>query len=139
MRQLTKQQVFDGFAKHMAKQKRRSIYPGGVLCGYRGPGRTRCGIGKFITNAQYNKDMEGQSVRDILGPFKLAQFANCDTWMLGELQSIHDHECVEDYTMDRFHRRMKGLAKTLKLDTTVYLAQKYPKKWLAPLKPKNWR
>ena len=93
------QSVFDTVVKHLRKQGKKSIVPncdGVGHCRYRGDDGAMCAVGCLITNRQYNLNMEGACVDDLIHSYP-KDFG----WMLKHqnllirLQGTHDGVEVE--------------------------------------------
>ena len=72
-----KQEIFNKCSEHLLKQNRKSIAES-VGCLYRDDNGLTCAIGCFITEEEYNPDME-------VMPLLMA------------LQAVHDNHDVEDW------------------------------------------
>ena len=88
--QATEQEVFDQAAKHLLTQNTKSTV-GDVNCRYRGENGLMCAAGCFISDDEYDPEMEGEIWQElILAPNKHKELIN-------DLQIIHDDCLVEDW------------------------------------------
>jgi hypothetical protein len=110
----TPQAVFNKVAKHLLKQKERSVgsLNGRDRCLYRGPNGLKCAVGCLIPNKMYSPDMEGKILgRDVLAACGLP---GSMVPLLISLQIMHDH-CLPKEWPDR----LRGIAKDYNLDASV--------------------
>lgn len=107
---MTNQEIFDTVARHLLKQGARSITPMG-RCAYRGNGGLRCAVGVLIPDDVYCTAIEDSVVSALDGErlyhdnnaALLQVLIECgiesDAYVLLEdLQRVHDHEEVEDWS-----------------------------------------
>lgn len=66
---LTDQEIFDQACRHLANQKRQSSCCG--YCKYRGPRGTKCIVGIFISDEEYNPDWDIDGIT-------VERFEDCD-------------------------------------------------------------
>ena len=90
---LTQQSVFNAVVQHLLKQGKKSLrpdlaYDAGEGCAYLSPQGLKCAVGCLVRPDEYNPDMEGNSVGNILEllPGRL----RAHVLLLASLQRIHD-------------------------------------------------
>ena len=114
----TPQEVFDQAARHLLTQMKKSatLVKGRTWCEYRGPDGLKCVAGCFISDTEYNKNMDdhgdetgwGEMVAD--GTFPTTPH----TRLMVSLQTVHDmHE------PDAWKAKLKELAFRYSLGTRV--------------------
>lgn len=82
----TNQEAFDAVVRHLRKQNRQASWDG--ACAYRTPPGGRCAIGALIDDDQYNKTIEGQSIRELIADRVVD--TDISDGLLVELQVLHD-------------------------------------------------
>ena len=97
-----KQEIFNKCSEHLLKQNRKSIAES-VGCLYRDDNGLTCAIGCFITEEEYNPDMEEENID---GPTFISFFKEQHNYsedehkvmpLLMALQAVHDNHDVEDW------------------------------------------
>lgn len=97
---MTNQEAFDGALFHLRKQKLPAKR--GHLRLYRMEGGFMCGIGALIPDSIYSKDMEYNSVFDLLCikkdqyPELVNHFKDVNIGLLSDIQEVHDYQLAED-------------------------------------------
>lgn len=95
---ITNQEIFDQVCRHLANQKCRSMK--GVHCQYRGIQNTKCAVGIFISDEEYDPKWDecGISVKSFMEdcgnkdrPAILQDAPEDRVDLLNELQGIHDN------------------------------------------------
>lgn len=95
---ITNQEIFDQVCRHLANQKCRSMK--GVFCQYRGIQNTKCAVGIFISDEEYDPDWDecGISVKSFMEdygnvdrPAILRDASEDRIRLLDQLQSAHDN------------------------------------------------
>lgn len=56
------QDIFNFVATHLMAQGAKSMYPDGLLCGYRGMNNRKCAAGCLIEDKHYSRRFEGKGV-----------------------------------------------------------------------------
>lgn len=122
---MTLQEIFDTTARHLLRQRERSINEKGV-CMYLSPTGFKCAVGALITEQAYTQGIEGLSVRridaqkidDRTAPLAVALIASgIDIYdaqtleLLSDLQTLHD-----SYTPQWWREQLIALAQTHGLD-----------------------
>jgi hypothetical protein len=135
---MTEQDIFDQALAGIRKQGRPSM-DGGGFCLYRGPGGTKCAVGHLLTDAEYERYMEGRSPTTLRldGSYAVPMPARLEPHrkFLVALQEAHDHAAryhvVRDATfLAAFEREMSTLARVHGLQYT----SDNVKAWLSRLK-----
>lgn len=111
------QAIFDKAAKHLLKQGKRSESVGaGAACLYRGPNKTMCAAGVFISDENYSTSLENKTVRQdpVIEALKLSGFPNTaeSFGLLRRLQNIHDIHTPSSWKIN-----LKSLATKYNLNT----------------------
>jgi hypothetical protein len=89
------QKTFNKVARHLLKQKQKSVVANSTRCLYRGPNGLRCAIGCLIPNRLYNESMEDKCA-DHFEISPILQQLGHDSYFCDRLQTIHDkYEPVE--------------------------------------------
>lgn len=122
---LTEQEFFDTAALHLLKQGTRATFPlddstdltQRLTCAYRAPDGTKCAIGCFITNEQYDPKMEDNSAAAVQNEYRLPQFTNLKMTydsIVEKMQSLHDYESPAEW-----RAKLKALGDRFSLNTDV--------------------
>jgi hypothetical protein len=85
----TRQDIFDRVVRHHRKQRTRC--PALGRCFYRFAG-DRCFIGALIDDADYDPEMEGLKVRELMNWLPVSQWFCDNIDLIEDLQNIHDTE-----------------------------------------------
>lgn len=96
---LTKQEIFDKVAKHLLKQKIRSINPRLGVCAYRSHFRGKklmCAAGCLIRDSSYNKLMEYKNPLHVLVKNALYESGAVHLELIVDLQKVHDNALSGD-------------------------------------------
>jgi len=102
---VTKQTTFNRVAKHLLKQKKRSIGKMFGECAYYGDNGLRCAVGCLISKKHYTSEMEGCSADD--SPVEsFLKSKGHDIYLCMDLQNIHDY-----YKPSLWKAKLKKLAK----------------------------
>lgn len=98
------QQIFETVSKHLFHQGVQSTSQ--IGCAYRGDNGTSCAVGCLIPDEGYSPGMEGMDAYDLCMIFdsiesigELKPF----TWLLMELQGVHDAGCCWADTKSMLH------------------------------------
>lgn len=87
----TPQQVFDYVINHLKKQVVQAIRPDTKGCRYRAPCGNTCAVGCLLSDDEYDVEMEGQRVRNLIQGAELrSAFWNRHQLLLEDLQRLHD-------------------------------------------------
>lgn len=91
---MTAQEVFDKVANHLRKQGRQSISADGE-CVYRSKNGLKCAVGCLIPDENYNRYMEGRTVRELVKdssdcPRDCLDLFTTHLDLLEDLQQVHD-------------------------------------------------
>ena len=98
---MTAQKIFDKIVTHLRRQNSKSLYNGLAIRGeytsyaYKGIDGKKCPIGCLIPKNQYNKDIEGLSVIDLIKSARIPALneLHMHSKLLERFQIIHDaHE-----------------------------------------------
>lgn len=95
MATMSLQEIFDFAVNHLRTQGVPSTGPDGQ-CLYRGPNGTKCAFGAFISDTEYEADMEGMTVFTLARQKQWGYDAS-KLALLRDLQSAHDdsaNSCV---------------------------------------------
>lgn len=112
---MTKQEAFDAVCIHAANMDEKSENRDRTACAYRGTDGRKCFVGALIPDGMYSKSMEGLDVIDVLGAdFGLWEYFADLSWLLLDLQEIHDCLCVGDW-----RRELRRAARRHGLSTSV--------------------
>jgi hypothetical protein len=89
---MTEQELFDLACAHLYSMPGRAASTASDACYYRTADGNRCAVGYFITDEEYDTDMELKSLRDLVNaellPPRLVPFER----ILEALQKVHDDE-----------------------------------------------
>ena len=98
---ISNQALFNRIAKHLLTQQECSY--DAYTCLYRGPNGLKCAVGALIDDEHYSPDLENDSpldaeVRKALEDSLHARLTTDNVQLLLELQDIHDHADVENWS-----------------------------------------
>lgn len=83
---MTNQEAFDKMVAHLRKQGKPAHEDGS--CRYRTKDGLMCAVGCLITDAEYERGMEGRGVEAIMAAYEVLQ--DLDPPLLAEMQDTHD-------------------------------------------------
>lgn len=101
-KKLTIQEMFNGAWKHFIVDKNPRSVGDFFRCKYRGKNGTKCAIGLFIPDEQYDCSMDGlcdTRIGSIIEKFPQLPFAHIDIDILIEFQICHDDDECKDFNL----------------------------------------
>lgn len=108
----------DTVAFYSADTSRRAVGDNGINCRYRTSDGRKCAIGRFISDENYDKSIEGCGVRVLDNGYLPVWMNKLDKDFIGLVQSLHDsYSFWSKNGLNSFgkseHKRLKILAKKL--------------------------
>lgn len=98
---MTNQEVYDKVKAHLLTQNAKAISRKYRLCKYRMIRSTkRCAIGCLIPDHLYEREMEGDSIENLLCSYPQVKqfFVGVTPALLIDLQTVHDTESVKNWS-----------------------------------------
>lgn len=103
-------QVFHQAAFHMLNQFEKSL--AGSTCAYRGDGNKMCAAGCFISDAEYNINLEDYTWRQLV---EMGAVPKHHRDLIQRLQDVHDNSSLEAWANELYH-----LGKSHGISTDLY-------------------
>lgn len=109
-KEITKQELFDHVCEHLAKQQKPSKTKEGH-CAYRGLNSTACAIGACISDSDYNEEIEGLTVFQLIQNY----FPEADHLKDVALDLQEAHDSNTSYRIEGLKQQLYDIAKARKL------------------------
>lgn len=109
--------MWQHFVVKKAKQSTIEVAGGDVWWAYRGPYRRKDSIGLFISDEDYDEDMEGLTVEELAEAYPEVQLPTKDMALLMRLQWAHDCAANNDREFRKKVRaRLEEIAQEFNLE-----------------------